>query len=182
MPPASLTSHSGCSPTSDRAFSVAELRIVLKFHSGDREPTGHSTTWERYFYTSSSWPQLSTNFYMPDEASCLGSGVASTHHTVEAENGPPRYLHKGMAQGPECRWKPVQILRDPWAFWEDLWEPQARFIPLQNSPAVILGKHCVKYLAVIKKNGVGLYVLKWKDLRDLSRGIYLCRLFSSTGR
>lgn len=35
--------------------------------------------------------------------------------------------------------------------------------------------------AVIKKNGFGLYVLKWKDLRDLAEGMHVCGLFSSTG-
>lgn len=55
------------------------------------------------------------------------------------------------------------------------------YILVQNSflglSEVILEKHCVKCSAVIK-NEVGLYVLKGKDLKDLSRGMYLCGLFS----
>lgn len=32
------------------------------------------------------------------------------------------------------------------------------------------------------KNEVGLCILKEKDLKDLSRGMYLCRLFSGAGK
>lgn len=58
------------------------------------------------------------------------------------------------------------------------------YMPVQNSlPGLleaILEKYCVKCPTVIKDE-VGFYILKWKDLKDLYRGMYLCELFSVTG-
>lgn len=95
-----------------------------------------------------------------------------------------RHLQEGWLEDQSADGYLPNSWGDPWASRGALLRPQARFILLQISPAdspVLLGKYCVKHPAVIKKNGAGSHVLKWKDLRDLSGGMHLCGLFSSTG-
>lgn len=103
--PSRVQSHSW------QPFSVEHLRLALTLCFGDRKPTGHSTTWKRDFYTSNSWAQMSTNFHMTDEASWLGSwGRPHSPRPAEADDAPPETPAGRMARGPECRWKPAQIL------------------------------------------------------------------------